>query len=128
MAATELLFEESEFVNLEHLDLLSRLFTVSQKSRRRMVALLHVSEGPGALASTVLLLQEMKILPTEMYCDSCLEIQSSKIHSMLIISLLNCLHGLPQSQIPGYPHPLFSLRIICVTIKIGILCLDSAIS
>ena len=51
-----------------------------------MVALLHVSEGPGALASTVLLLQEMKILPTEMYCDSCLEIQSSKIHSMLIIS------------------------------------------
>ena len=79
MAATELLFEESEFVNLEHLDLLSRLFTVSQKSRRRMVALLHVSEGTLAtkmltLASTVLLLQEMKILPTEMYCDSCLEI------------------------------------------------------
>ena len=123
MAATELLFEESEFVNLEHLDLLSRLFTVSQKSRRRMVALLHVSEGTLAtkmlaLASTVLLLQEMKILPTEMYCDSCLEIQSSKIHSMLIISLLNCLHGLPQSQIPGYSHPIFSLRIICVTNKL----------
>ena len=98
-----------------------------------MAPLFCASEGTLAtnmltLASTVLLLQEMKILPTEMYCDSCLEIQSSKIHSMLIISLLNCLHGLPQSQIPGYPHPLFSLRIICVTIKIGILCLDSAIS
>ena len=98
-----------------------------------MAALFRASEGTLAtkmltLASTVLLLQEMKILPTEMYCDSCLEIQSSKIHSMLIISLLNCLHGLPQSQIPGYSHPLFSLRIICVTIKIGILCLDSAIS
>ena len=58
-----------------------------------MVALFRASEGTLAtkmltLASTVLLLQEMKILPTEMYCDSCLEIQSSKIHSMLIISLL----------------------------------------
>ena len=43
-----------------------------------MVALFHVSEGTLAmkmltLASTVLLLQEMKILPTEMHCDSCLE-------------------------------------------------------
>ena len=58
-----------------------------------MIALFRASEGTLAtkmltLASTVLLLQEMKILPTEMYCDSCLEIQSSKIHSMLIISLL----------------------------------------
>ena len=58
-----------------------------------MAALFCASEGTLAtkmltLASTVLLLQEMKILPTEMYCDSCLEIQSSKIHSMLIISLL----------------------------------------
>ena len=56
-----------------------------------MIALFRASEGTLAtkmltLASTVLLLQEMKILPTEMYCDSCLEIQSSKIHSMLIIS------------------------------------------
>ena len=43
-----------------------------------MVALFRASEGNLAtkmftLASTVLLLQEMKILPTEMYCDSCLE-------------------------------------------------------
>ena len=44
-----------------------------------MAALFCASEGTLAtkmltLASTVLLLQEMKILPTEMYCDSCLEI------------------------------------------------------
>ena len=96
MAATELLFEESEFVNLEHLDLLSRLFTVSQKSRRRMVALLHVSEGTLAtkmlaLASTVLLLQEMKILPTEMYCDSCLEISPDTFHVRNRCSGILCL-------------------------------------
>ena len=44
-----------------------------------MIALFRASEGTLAtkmftLASTVLLLQEMKILPTEMHCDSCLEI------------------------------------------------------
>ena len=44
-----------------------------------MVSLFRASEGTLAmkmvtLASTVLLLQEMKILPTEMYCGKCEEI------------------------------------------------------
>ena len=46
---------------------------------RGMVSLFRASEGTLAmkmvtLASTVLLLQEMKILPTEMYCGKCEEI------------------------------------------------------
>ena len=44
-----------------------------------MVALFRSSEGTLdtkmiTIASTVLLLQEMKILPTQMYCDTCQEI------------------------------------------------------
>ena len=92
-----------------------------------MAALFRASEGTLAtkmltLASAVLLLQEMKILPTEMYCDSCTVFQDPlHAHHLPPHDLrLNCLHGLPQSQIPGYSHPIFSLRIICVTNKLEI--------
>ena len=90
-----------------------------------MVALFHVSEGTLAtkmltLASTVLLLQEMKILPTEMSGDTVIQDPLHAHHLPPHDLRLNCLHGLPQSQIPGYSHPIFSLRIICVTNKLEI--------
>ena len=61
-----------------------------------MVALFRASEGTLAtkmltLASAVLLLQEMKILPTEMYCDSCLEISPDTFNVRKKCSGILCL-------------------------------------
>ena len=54
----------------------SKLLSVSQRLWSSMGGLFRASEGTLAtkmmtIASTILLLQEMKILPTEMYCERC---------------------------------------------------------
>ena len=64
------------------------MISVSPVAARRMVSLICASKGILAmkmvtLASTVLLLQEMKILPTEMYCGKCEEIISDTFKQRL---------------------------------------------